>query len=225
MRELLNLSARLAAISMLVRSDVNFVDVGTDHGYLPIYLFKTKNLKKVIASDIAIGPLEKARCNILEAGLSEKIELYLSDGLKSINLASPCDIVIAGMGGELISDIISGKPEIKSSDVNLILQPMTKAEYLREFLSQNGFDIISEELVQDGKIYQIILSRYIGKKYELTDSEKLIGKEDVRRKTELFSKFVFQKIKSLRAISYGRQIANVDSTFEDKLIYELLKIV
>ena len=213
MRELLNLSARLAAISMLVRSDVNFVDVGTDHGYLPIYLFKTKNLKKVIASDIAIGPLEKARCNILEAGLSEKIELYLSDGLKSINLASPCDIVI------------SGKPEIKSSDVNLILQPMTKAEYLREFLSQNGFDIISEELVQDGKIYQIILSRYIGKKYELTDSEKLIGKEDVRRKTELFSKFVFQKIKSLRAISYGRQIANVDSTFEDKLIYELLKIV
>ena len=225
MSEFVNLSTRLSAIASLVRDNVNFVDVGTDHGYLPIFLVKTNKLKNAVATDIACGPLSKAKSNIESAGLSENIEVRLSDGLTNVNLQKPCDIVIAGMGGELISEIISGKPELRDNDINLILQPMTKADCLREFLADNGFEIVSEELVCDGKIYQVILSYYSGKAYKLSNAEKLVGKKDARKQSDLFFEFVSQKIMSLRQISEGKKLANIDCSYEVELIEELLRLV
>lgn len=130
-------------------------DVGTDHAYLAVELIKSGKCKKVIASDINEGPLESARKTVEKYGVSDKVELVLSDGLENINLDGVTDIVIAGMGGETIVHVLESAD---FGDIRLILQPMTKSEILRRFLTENMCcDDITEKAVEDGdKIYTVI---------------------------------------------------------------------
>lgn len=190
------LDKRLELCAEFVSGTGTVCDVGTDHAYLAVELIKSGKCSKVIASDINEGPLECARKNVEKYGVSDKIELVLSDGLENINLDGISDIVIAGMGGETIAKIIDYYKH-NSYDIRYILQPMTKPEILRKWLYDNRFAIISEEAVEDGdKIYTVmcvempeiathILTEYetiagffpdddeIGKKYRRKQSERL----------------------------------------------------
>lgn len=149
-------------------------DVGTDHGYLAAELLISEKCDYVIAADINEKPLESARSTLLGAGLSECSMTELSDGVKNICLDGVTDIIIAGMGGELIGEILSQKP---LDGINLVLQPMTKAPYLRRFLAENGFLLKNEAAAEEnGRLYTIMNAEFDGIKREITEAEAMIGK-------------------------------------------------
>lgn len=151
------LTKRLEKIKKLVTNSKVSVDVGTDHGYVPISLITEERAKKVIACDINKGPLDNAKKNILRAGLLEKIELRLGGGLTPCDEGEADTAIIAGMGGILIKDILEESYKKTQALEKLILQPMNSQEILREYLINNNFKIIKEHLAIEGeKIYNII---------------------------------------------------------------------
>lgn len=150
-------------------------DVGTDHALLAAYLIKNGKCEKVIASDINEGPLESAGKTVEKYGISGKVELVLSDGLKNVNGEGVSDIVIAGMGGETIVKILS-ECQFDLNGIRLILQPMTKAEILRKWLCMYGFSVISEKGVAEGeKLYTVITATAMPECGSLTEFESLRG--------------------------------------------------
>ena len=162
------LTRRLNAAFDLVREGRIVADIGTDHAYLPIALVSSGKCKKAFASDIGKGPLERALQNILEAGLEGVIETVLTDGVAYFDGIAD-EVVIAGMGGELIYRIISDAPFLKNQDVHMVLQPMTKVAFLRQALAGDGFRIDRERLVkEDGKIYTVLSVNFDGVKRELS---------------------------------------------------------
>lgn len=171
------LDKRLLTAVSLVRKDSHTVDVGTDHGYLPVYLYQNDITQNVTACDINTKPLESAQKTIESKGLTGKINLILSDGLEGVRSDLAEDIVICGMGGELILDIMLSCEYAKEEGRRFILQPMTNVELLRRELYQNGFEIISETPVIDKPHYYTIMHvKYSGLEQEVTEVFASIGK-------------------------------------------------
>ena len=169
---MISLDSRLSAAAALCRRGVTVCDVGTDHAFLACYLAQT-GAKSVIASDVREGPLDAARRTIEQQGVTN-VTAVLSDGLDKIDYAD--DVVICGMGGELIMKIISGC-RFLSGDTRFILQPMTKAEVLRRELYRSGFEIIEERTARDGsRFYTVMLARYTGICQEKDELFCLCGK-------------------------------------------------
>lgn len=170
------LNARLKAVADYVRGGALVVDVGCDHAILPIELVRQNKVNRVIACDIGEGPLASAKRNIERAGLSGVIETRLSDGLTKISPDEIDHIIIAGMGGDLISWIIGASDWTKNEKYRFILQPMTSAEDLRLWLCENGFVIDSECLVYDARrLYTVMLCRYCGEHHDITPEYPYIG--------------------------------------------------
>ena len=188
----MKLDARLLAVASLVRKDAYLADVGTDHAYLPVYLAENGIISNAIASDIHKGPLESADKTIREMGLSHQIQTLLTDGLQGIEDYPVTDIVIAGMGGLMIRNILEKAPFLRTNqNVHLILQPMQHIPELRRYLAENGFAIKEEkQALADGKFYQIILAVYDGIVRQYTEAELLIGKYNVEHKHENKENFV-----------------------------------
>ncbi len=157
----MELSKRLMKIASYVNYCEAIADIGTDHGYIPIYLVKNNKCNSAIASDINKGPIEKASTNIRFEGLSEKIKCLLGGGLKPLKVGEVNGVIIAGMGGNLIRDIILEDIEkVKLYDF-LILQPAQNPEVLRNFLYNNNFEILNEDLIlDDGKFYELFKVKY-----------------------------------------------------------------
>lgn len=171
------LSRRLRAAFELVREGRTLVDIGTDHAYLPIALVRSGKTPFAYASDIGKGPLARAEENIKGAGLEGKIKTVLTDGAEHFDSLAD-ELVIAGMGGELIFDIISRADFLKDRDIHLVLQPMTKIPTLRHSLYENGFFIEREALVyEDDRVYTVMSVFYDGKKRALTELEAIVGDE------------------------------------------------
>ena len=148
MREL-QISRRLKAVAALVSPGLVLADVGCDHGYIPIYLIQKGQIPRAIAMDINQGPLLRAREHIREWGLEAYIETRLSDGLKALEPGEAQCLVIAGMGGPLMERILTqGAPVLKDMK-ELILQPQSEIGHFRQFLAENGYRIIEEDMVED----------------------------------------------------------------------------
>ena len=145
----IKLDSRLSAVASFVRNGRRVADIGTDHGYLIAFLIENGFSPGGIAADINKGPLENARKTLDNAGLSDKAKLILSDGLENIPETECEDIVIAGMGGNLIAEILSSCEWICNEDLHIIAQPMSHAEVLREYFVNNGF-VIQEEMTRVG---------------------------------------------------------------------------
>lgn len=171
------LDKRLLTAVSLVRKDSFCVDVGTDHGYLPVYLYKNGITKNVTACDVNTKPLQSAEKTIKENGLTGKINLILSNGLIDVTPELAQDIVICGMGGELILEILLACDFVKDESRRFILQPMTNVPLLRQGLYKNGFEIISETPVIDKPHhYTIIYVKYSGVQCDITEVFSKIGK-------------------------------------------------
>lgn len=171
------LDKRLLTAVSLVRKDSFCVDVGTDHGYLPVYLYKNAITKNVTACDVNTKPLKSAEKTIQDNGLTGKINLVLSNGLIDVKPELAQDIVICGMGGELILEILLACDYVKDENRRFILQPMTNVPFLRKGLYKNGFEIICETPVIDmPHHYTIIYVKYSGVESEVTDIFAKIGK-------------------------------------------------
>ncbi len=220
----ITLDKRMKAVANCVREGAVIADIGTDHGKLPIYLVQTGRAKRAIASDINRLPLEKAKGNIEKYGLNEKIDTILTDGLSGIERFSPTDVVIAGMGGEMIADILENST-VKKEGVRFVLQPMTKEGTLREYLTNNGYLIYDENIVKERKIYQIICAEYTGEKYILTPAEILLGRKNIEKEDELFGEFAQRVIEITRGKIEGKKRAGLNIDEEMKTLFELEEIL
>ncbi|MBR5236871.1 MAG: SAM-dependent methyltransferase [Clostridia bacterium] len=148
------LTPRLRAIADSVPTGATLADVGTDHGYVPIYLCQKNVIEKALAMDVKEGPLSRAQNNIERFGMKEKVETRLSDGLCALQQGEVDTAVIAGMGGLLIAQILEEAPFYLKT---YILQPMTATAELRAYLEEKGYRISYEVLAkEDEKIYTII---------------------------------------------------------------------
>ena len=176
------MNKRLETIADMVQNGRGLIDVGTDHGYLPVWLARRGYTGFLFASDINAAPLASARKTAREALVEDRIEFLLSDGLDDCPPEKIDTIVIAGMGGDLICRILDRAEWCLNEAYTLILQPMTKAEVLRYWLVNNGFCLAEEKLVRDGTIlYQVIRAQY-SQNMKLSDAELFAGAfENIRR--------------------------------------------
>ena len=158
---------RLLLLAQKIPKGAVVADIGTDHGYLVCYLAEKGIASYAYACDIGEKPLENARRQIQSCGLEHRVEAHLTDGLQGLPLDRITHVVIAGMGGELIADILEACPGARRQEIGFLLQPMTKAERLRRWLCQNGYELISEEGVAAGKfLYTVMEVAYTGKIWE-----------------------------------------------------------
>lgn len=149
------LSARLNAVAELVPACDKLADIGTDHGFLPLYLLSSGKIRRAVCTDVNASPLESAKRNLAAAGLSGLAEFRLGDGMKVIEPGEISCAVIAGMGGETIAGLMGADT---SGTELFVLQPMSKSEKLRQWLHANGWGIPSWRLVRDvGRLYEVLL--------------------------------------------------------------------
>ena len=220
MEKLFSLDNRLMTCAGFVRKGTKLADIGTDHAYLPIWLAKKKLIASGIAADIRPLPLKSGKENIEKYNCSDIITTRLSDGLDEIGEREADDIVIAGMGGEVIAEILGRTPWIRNPGKRLILQPMTKEFVLREFLCSSGFEILKEKAcTHGGKNYTVIHAAYSAAIKEYPPSFHYIGMLD--EKDELSKKYMFQILKKLRFKSDGAKHDGKDSTQIDGIIEEI----
>lgn len=173
----LTLSPRLSALACLVKQGATVADVGTDHAYLPAWLLQQGVAKFAIASDINQGPLARAKKTAQEYNCTEKMQFYLSNGLDKIPSTGIDTIVIAGMGGETIVQILQGVSWIQDANISLLLQPMSTQPALRRWLWQHGFAMEKECLVKEGEtFYQIICARF-GNSAPLSCAQEWLGRQ------------------------------------------------
>lgn len=198
----LKLTDRLLKIAELVSEGKRVADIGTDHGYIPVYLLNNNKINYAILADVNKGPLENARKEVRHNKLEEKVDLRLGSGLEVLNPNEVDEVIIAGMGGILISELLEAKKEVAHTVDKLILQPMQAQEELRKYLYNNGYEILDEVLVkEDFRIYEIIIAKYTGKNTEVKNEIYYeIGNKLIENKDELLSELVNKKIKSYESI-------------------------
>lgn len=220
------LSRRLMTAVSFVRGGF-LADVGTDHAHLPVYLYLLGKIRGAVASDVNEGPLARARANIAAFGVGEGVATVLSDGLAKIEGYHPDDIVIFGMGGELIVRIIDEAKWTKDERIRLILQPMTKQEEVRSYLLENGFVIVDEALSEDdGKIYQTICAEYApdALKKPYSRAELILGRQNIERGGELFERVLAHRIEVFSVACAGRRNSGRPDEALEALVDQLTAI-
>lgn len=156
----MELSRRLSAVAALIGECNTMADIGTDHGYIPIYLVEQKKVNRAIAMDIGKGPLQRAREHVKLHQLDEYIELRLSDGAKELMPGEIQEAVIAGMGGRLMMKIIGESECIFRNLQAFVIQPQSEYGYVRHYLEEHGYAILKENMVkEDGKYYPMMRVR------------------------------------------------------------------
>lgn len=172
------LDGRLLSVAGFVRQDAVLADIGTDHAHLPVFLLKAGKIKRAVCSDINAGPLAVARANAACAGVADRIDFELTDGLIGLEKYPVTDYAVCGMGGELIAEIITKDKMLCRSGVRLILQPMTKPECVRWALGKIGFRILHEAFSHEGgKYYVCIVAEYDGIVREISEIEAVLGEK------------------------------------------------
>ena len=202
---------RIDEIYRLISSQKGVADVGTDHGDIPIRLALSDYPGNIFASDIHSLPLETARRRAAEAGVEDRILFSCSDGLEQCTADSVDTIIIAGLGGDTICSILDRAEWTMSDGISLILQPMTKGEVLRYWLTCNGYRIESELIVpENGNLFRILLVRFQNQNTFLTDAELFLGqrsltgnKTDYIKALEQEIKRISKKIKGMEGSSFS----------------------
>lgn len=193
----IKLDNRLKMVASLVRKNKRVVDIGTDHAYLLSYLIANELNPSAIASDVAQGPLNNAISTVKSCCLEDKISCVLSNGLQNIEPNSCDDIVIAGMGGMLITEILTDHAWLNSNDINIVVQPMTHCEDVRSFFISNGFKITKEAAVQDGKRrYCAMSATYTGEVAAFSPSYIYVG-ELIKNKDEVSINYLKHQLNRL----------------------------
>ena len=217
------LQPRLRLLAEMTPSGGRLADIGTDHGYLPVWLLQEGRIPSAIASDVGAEPLEHAR-RTAEEYETQGLDFRLCDGLSGIEPEETDTVVIAGMGGETIAEIISGTQWLKSG-VNLVLQPMTRAGYLRKWLYKNGFEIAEEKaVIQDRFIYTAIRAFYSGYKFNIGKVTEITGRINIE--TDAGMKYCQNQLSKINNIAMGLSKAGkTEDSQEYQRIAERLTIM
>ncbi len=209
------LTPRLSAVASLVKGGGIIADIGTDHGYLPIYLVQTGKVQTAIAADIGKEPLKNAEKSVEYYDLGDKISLRLSDGLREFKSTDAQEIIFAGMGGTLIAEKLSETPWVKDENIHFIFQPQSRAEDLREFLYQNGFEILNELATHEARrVYITFDAVYTGAVKSFSQADCFMGKlphtEDAHKHLEGQLKRLEEKYNALTTC--GKETGELLST-------------
>lgn len=219
----MELSKRLQAVADLVSPGLTVADVGTDHGYIPIYLTLTGKSPKVIAMDIKEGPLQRAKDHIAAYDLQDKIETRLSNGVERLAPNEFECVVIAGMGGALAVQIMEEGEEVFKNLKEFVLQPQSELYKVRKYLKDHSYKIVAENMVlEEGKYYPMM--RVIqGEDGDYTDVELLYGKYLLQEKNSILKSFLEKERGTKRLIleklnqEHGDHIEMRKSELEEEL--------
>jgi len=199
----MRLSKRLASVADMVTEGSIIADIGTDHGFLPIELVKSGKCPSGFAMDIRQGPLDRAISHIDEEGLNDKIICRLSNGFEKLAMDEAGTAVIAGMGGDIIADIILSKPGITKE---LVVSPHTHPELVRKALHTAGYRIVDENMVNDAGKNYVIIKANRGKGSELySDVEYLFGKILIRKKHPILREMLENEIDKFKDITQKKE--------------------
>ena len=189
------------AVAQMVTPDNKVADVGTDHGYIPIYLIEQKIIPSALALDVNIGPLKRAEQNIISHDATKLIETRLSDGVAALRSGEADTVVIAGMGGNLIMKILTEGQSILTKVKELILQPQSEVDQVRKFLQNNQYTISAEEMIyEDGKFYPIMKVIH-GEMRQLQPMELIYGPCLLADKNTILKQFLAKEIVTLSEIA------------------------
>lgn len=211
----LSLSPRLKTLYDLTPECNCFADIGTDHAYIPVYLCKNNKCKTAVASDIVKGPLERAKATIKKHNMESRISVRLGGGVSTLKKDEADVVLVAGMGGLIIADILKDGIDILKSVKNIILQPMTAVSDLREYLYNNNWKIEKEYLVKDnGKLYNIMTVSYTEENSDYTDTDIYIGRYLIDNKPELFKEYLDRKILKLNKKIKGLSLSTAEGAID-----------
>lgn len=193
----MKLTDRLLKIASLVDNGKRIADIGTDHGYIPVYLLNQNKIQYAILGDVNKGPLENAKKEVNRNKLQDKVDLRLGSGIEVLKENEVDEIIIAGMGGMLINNLLKANEKVAHTTEKLILQPMQAPEELRMFLYQNGYKILDEHLVrEEHRLYEIIVCKYEGlEPQEIDPIYYEIGQKLIENNDPLLNDFIENKIR------------------------------
>ena len=228
----MELSKRLQAVADLlcdsnsIEDECVLADVGTDHGYIPIYLVQHGKCKKAYAMDVNIGPLARAKAHIEDYLLQDRIETRLSDGVSGLQVGECDAVIVAGMGGALTVKILTEGEDVFRSLKTFVLQPQSELPKVRRFLLENGYRIVAEDMVlEDGKFYPMMRVT-VGEDGMYRPVEYLYGRHLLKDKNLVLKQFLERELRIKTEIwerlmaAEGAQIA----TRRQELEAELLEI-
>ncbi|MCM8899812.1 class I SAM-dependent methyltransferase [Caldicoprobacter algeriensis] len=194
------MKGRLLSVAEMVPRSKCIVDVGTDHGRLPVWLVKSGIAERAIVTDISAASLKKAEALIKTHGLENIIEPRVGDGLSVIHPGEADTVVMSGMGGLLIRDILESAPQVTASVKTFVLQPMRSQSLLRKWLADNGYAIVDESLVREkDKFYEVIVARH-GRQHIPKDVYYDIGYVLIKKHDPLLKEFIEHKMAKTAAI-------------------------
>lgn len=216
----MKLADRLLHVAHMVPVCNCLADIGTDHGYVPIYCINNNIAACAIACDIKKGPIKIAKANIKKYNLENKIETRIGNGLSTLNKGEADVIVIAGMGGNIISSIIESEKEIALKSSCLVVQPMQYPEMVRYYAVNNGFLIEDEDLVKEDNKYYHIIRMIKGKenKYE-NEAYYFTGKRLIEKGNPLIKEYIEYKI-----YEYGNILKELENSSNNLKYNEILKL-
>lgn len=216
-------SDRLQTIASCVRQGSVFADVGTDHAHIPSFLINSGVSQRGFAGDIKKGPLRTAETNLIQNGALDRVKLILCDGLKAFPVNEINDIIIAGMGGDMIIEILREEKRIDQSHL-LILQPMTQIHKLRRYLLENGYTIVREKLAkEDERIYNIIVARKEGSQTEASLKDVYFGVNV--EETETVKDYIAFLLKKHRMHLNGLKAASKQNETEIRLTEDIVDML
>jgi tRNA (adenine22-N1)-methyltransferase len=185
----------------MVTEGNRLADVGTDHGYVPIYLKENGRIPSAIAMDINRGPLERADSHIRENGLDSYIQTRLSDGLGALRAGEADTVLIAGMGGLLTVRILTEGKEALAGVRELILQPQSEIAGVRRWLAENGWQIVLEDMVlEDGKFYPMFRA-VPGRMEGYSEDDCEYGRVELQRSPDIMKQFLEKGLQTQRQIA------------------------
>lgn len=198
------LNKRLLTVSDSVIRGEAAADIGADHGLLALFLLEKGIVPWVIASEVKEGPFERLRQAVEKSTFYERIELRLGNGLEVLQPGEVATVIVAGMGGDNIAEILSRKWSHSASYRKFIFQPMSKTEVLRRELSQQGWPILEEKLLEEQQRIYLILSSCPGDiPYELTPLELDLGPIILRCDNPLKKRFLVDSLRKYRRVYQG----------------------
>ena len=193
----MQLSKRLQLVASFVSEGQKMAEIGTDHGYVPVYLVQEKKVPYAYACDVNKGPLERAGFHIKEAGLQGQIETRLGSGLSVLRPGEAQSVVIAGMGGPLMVRLLEERADVVAQVTELILSPHSEIDTVRRYLHAHGFAIVREEMVLDEGKFYTVMKAVPGQETNYTETEYRYGRHILQTAEPVFGAYLSDCIRKL----------------------------
>lgn len=196
----MQLSRRLQTVADQVLSGGVLADIGCDHGFTSIYLVSNNKVKKAIAMDVREGPLGRAAEHVAESGLQGQIGLRLSDGMEKLQPGEADTILISGMGGALMEQILRAHPEVTKAAEELVLSPQSEVCRIRKCVHELGFRIAREDMVHDMGKYYVVLRAVPGTEHYSQMVEYTYGRDLIQQRHPVFLQYMQAERRRVAAI-------------------------